>query len=295
MKLHVFHRTRFDYAAPVWDSFNEVRLEPQTADGQVCHSFLLKVLPAVRLSHFRDFQRNIVHVFDVTEPHQSLTVESNSVVTTVSHALAADLTPAPLDGMEACSREELCHDFLQPSRYVDTDPETWRLGLDITAGTGDAWQAAQAVMAYVNREFTYMPDATNVHTHMREVLPLRRGVCQDFAHVMIGICRTLKIPARYVSGYIYNGPADQLRGAQATHAWAEIYLPKLGWRGLDPTNAVQPDERYVKLAVGRDYADVPPVRGTYRGTTGHRMKVEALVSALEAPGPPLAPSPVSRR
>jgi transglutaminase-like putative cysteine protease len=116
---------------------------------------------------------------------------------------------------------------------------------------------------------------------MSEVLKNRRGVCQDFAHVMIGICRALKIPTRYVSGYLYNGPADQLRGAQASHAWVEIFLPELGWRGLDPTNAQQPDERYVKIAAGRDYADVSPLRGTFRGPPQRKMAVEVLVSSLE--------------
>ena len=137
-------------------------------------------------------------------------------------------------------------------------------------------------MDFIHREFAYVPTATNVHTHMREVLRLRRGVCQDFTHVMLGICRSLKIPARYVSGYLYNGPADQLRGAQASHAWVEVYLPDLGWRGLDPTNNGQPDDRYVKVAVGRDYSDVTPIKGTYRGTGERKMKVDVLVSVLEA-------------
>ncbi len=119
---------------------------------------------------------------------------------------------------------------------------------------------------------------------MREVLQLRRGVCQDFAHVMIALCRAVKIPARYVSGYLYNGPVDELRGAQASHAWLEVFLPGLGWRGLDPTNDHQPDERYVKLAVGRDYADVSPLRGTYRGTPQRKMTIDVLVSSLEPAG-----------
>jgi transglutaminase-like putative cysteine protease len=116
---------------------------------------------------------------------------------------------------------------------------------------------------------------------MRDVLRTKRGVCQDFAHVMLGVCRSLKIPCRYVSGYLYNGPADRLRGAQASHAWVEVYLPELGWHGLDPTNNGQPDERYVKVAVGRDYADVAPLKGTYRGTGERKMTVDVLVTALD--------------
>ncbi|MDB6127004.1 MAG: transglutaminase [Verrucomicrobia bacterium] len=284
MKLQVFHRTHYVYGAPVRESFNEARLQPTNADGQICHNFLLKILPPTRLNHYRDFQMNWVHLFDINEPHSSLTIEATSVVSTsASMVLAEDHPSTPLIQMDhACGQLERCHDFLQSSRFVEPNPETWKLGLDIAQGRTDTWQIAQAVMGYIHREFAYVPTATNVHTHMREVLRLRRGVCQDFTHVMLGICRSLKIPARYVSGYLYNGPADQLRGAQASHAWVEIYLPDLGWRGLDPTNNGQPDDRYVKIAVGRDYSDVTPIKGTYRGTGERKMTVEVLVSSLEA-------------
>jgi transglutaminase-like putative cysteine protease len=114
---------------------------------------------------------------------------------------------------------------------------------------------------------------------MLEVLEQKAGVCQDFAHVMLGMCRALKIPARYVSGYIYNGPSGTLAGAQASHAWCEVYLPDLGWRALDPTNNQQADERYVKVAAGRDYADVAPIKGQYRGTPQKTMNVTVQVTA----------------
>jgi transglutaminase-like putative cysteine protease len=113
------------------------------------------------------------------------------------------------------------------------------------------------------------------------VLAERRGVCQDFAHAMIGMLRAIGIPALYVSGYLYNGPRDQLLGAQASHAWCEIFLPGLGWRGLDPTNNQPADERYIKIAVGRDYADVPPLRGHYKGTLDRKLDVEVLVERLD--------------
>jgi transglutaminase-like putative cysteine protease len=283
MKLQVFHRTHYDYAAPVRDSFNEARLQPTQSEGQVCHSFLLKILPATRLSHYVDFQLNYVHLFDLTEPHSSLTIEATSIVSTsASRVLAADHVSTPLAEMDAACRQlERCHDFLQTSRFVESGPETWRLGLDAAEGRTDTWQVAQAVMENIHRDFIYMPAATHVHTHMRDVVRNKRGVCQDFAHVMLGICRSLRIPARYVSGYLYNGPADQLRGAQASHAWVEVFLPGSGWHGLDPTNNCQPDERYVHIAVGRDYADVTPIKGTYRGTSERRMSVDVHVSALD--------------
>jgi transglutaminase-like putative cysteine protease len=282
MKLHVLHRTRFKYATTVRESFNEVRLQPVSTDTQVCHSFLLKVLPTAKLSHYLDFYLNYVHLFEVVQAHTELTVEANSTVTTPDGpVIAAELHPAALADIGECARIDRCYDFLQSSTYVEVGADLWRLALDAIDGQTDAWQAAQAVMHFIYREFRYQPASTHAHTHMREVLKARTGVCQDFAHVMLGLCRAVKIPARYVSGYLYNGPADQLKGAQASHAWVEVYVLGHGWCGLDPTNNRQPDGHYVKVAVGRDYADVSPVKGTYRGTAKRQLQVEVLVTRLE--------------
>ena len=184
-----------------------------------------------------------------------------------------------------------CYDFLQSSTYVEVSADTWRLAVDATHGQADAWQAAQAVMRQIHEGFRDQSGATHAHTHMREVLKSRAGVCQDFAHVMLGLCRALKMPARYVSGYLYNGPADQLRGAQASHAWVEVFVPGLGWCGLDPTNARVVDGQYVKVAHGRDFADVSPLKGTYRGTAKRELTVDVLVTRLEEAEP--APGPAS--
>ncbi len=143
--------------------------------------------------------------------------------------------------------------------------------MDATQGVTDAWQTALAIMNCVHQQLAYLPDSTGVHTHMRDVLKKRRGVCQDFAHVMLGMCRVLKIPALYVSGYLATEKAS------ATHAWTEVFIPSVGWRSLDPTHNRQTDETYVKIAVGRDYADVPPITGTYKGTTDRRMEVDVKI------------------
>lgn len=282
MKLRVLHRTRYTYGAPVRESFNETRLQPISSGSQSCSGFLLKVLPSSRLSHYLDFYLNCVHVFEIPQPHTELVVEATSTVTTGdAPALPADARPAPLSAMGECLRQDRCYDFLQSSTYVEVSAELWRLAIDATEGETDAWQAAQGIMRHVFREFRYQAETTHAHTHMREVLAQRTGVCQDFAHVMLGMCRTLKIPARYVSGYLYNGPAETLKGAQASHAWVEVYLPGGGWCGLDPTNNQPVDGHYVKVAVGRDYADVTPVKGTYRGTGKRKLSVEVLVTRVD--------------
>lgn len=281
MKLQVTHRTRYTYASPVRESFNEVRLQPVTNEHQVCESFLLKVLPAAKLSHYSDFHANVIHFFELPSPHATLLVESTAKVTTRPITVDPSTSPVPMSRLPECRRTERCFDFLQGSTHVEASPEAWRMALDITAGLQDIWQAACAIMGHIHSKFTYTPSVTCVHTHMRDVLSDRQGVCQDFAHVMIGLCRAIQIPALYVSGYLYNGPRDQLLGAQASHAWCEIFLPGLGWRGLDPTNNQPADERYIKIAVGRDYADVPPLRGHYKGTLDRKLDVEVLVERLD--------------
>jgi len=283
MRLHVTHRTHFTYAEPVKDSFNEARLEPASAEGQECGQFRLKIQPPAHVSHYFDLYRNDVHLFEVSRAHRELTITANSQVVTSDKPSGPplDATPAPLAELPRCARLELCHDFLQSSTFVDVSPELWRLAVDLTIDLRDTWQAALALMRYIHAEFRYQPDATQWNSPAADVLRLRAGVCQDFAHVMLGLCRALKIPARYVSGYLYNGPADQLKGAQASHAWVEVFLPDVGWCGLDPTNNQRIDGRYVKVAAGRDYADVTPIRGRYRGTAQRTMSVEVLVTALE--------------
>jgi len=274
MKWEILHRTQYTYASPVFESFNEVRLHPVTDEWQQVNDFILKILPATRLRHHRDFYSNIVHHFDIPEPHATLLVESFLHVTTRSRPpLPVTETPFPLARIGEAGREPRLFDFLQESRFVDMSPATWRTALDATAGATDTWQAALAVMRFVHENVKYESNSTNVHTHMSDVLRERRGVCQDFAHVMIGLCRSLKIPALYVSGYLATEVAS------ATHAWTEVLIPGIGWLALDPTHNRQTTDNYVKIAVGRDYADVPPVTGNYKGTTDRKMEVSVKIRA----------------
>jgi transglutaminase-like putative cysteine protease len=269
------------YQEAVADSFNEVRLQPTSADGQICHSFILKVLPTTRLSHFLDFYFNIVHFFEVPEPHTTLLVQGTSLVSTAQRVHDENDCPAPMKWLQECGRMDQCYDYLQPSLYVNTGPEVWKLAVDACSQITDVWQAALAIMRFVHKSFQYTPLATNVSTHMTEVLQQRRGVCQDFTHVMLGMCRAMKIPARYVSGYLFHGSSDNLVGAQASHAWCEVYVPGGGWRALDPTNNRQADEHFVKVAIGRDYSDIVPIKGHYKGSTSKRMIVEVQVARLD--------------
>jgi transglutaminase-like putative cysteine protease len=265
----IHHKTQYAYAAPVSDSFNEVRLQPLSNGQQTVESFELSVAPAARLRHYHDFYSNCVHYFEIPAPHQSLTVESRlSIVTQPAPGLPLDARPAAMSRLAEALRGERAHDFLLSSHFVDLSPETWHFAVDATQGETDVWQCALRLMHFLFGHLRYDSNSTHVHTHMRDVLKERKGVCQDFAHAMLGLCRTLKIPALYVSGYLASETAS------ATHAWTEVFVPGAGWQPLDPTHNRIPDETYVKIGVGRDYADVRPVSGTYKGTTRRAMTVE---------------------
>jgi transglutaminase-like putative cysteine protease len=272
MKWDIFHRTRYAYASPVKNSFNEVRLKPLSNEEQTLETFLLTVLPATKLSHYTDFYLNVVHHFEIAEPHSTLQIDSRLRVDTHPHPpLAETETPWPLARISEGLSGTRCFQFMGASRYVDDSPDTWRLAVEATEGQRDTWQAALAIMRFVHAHLTYAPESTNVHTHVRDVLRDRRGVCQDFAHVMIGLCRAMKIPALYVSGYLAT------EAASATHAWMEVFVPGIGWRALDPTHNRQTGAQYVKIAVGRDYADVGPVMGSYHGTKERKLEVEVKI------------------
>lgn len=272
MKWNVRHCTRFEYADPVRDSFNEVRLKPITNEHQRLETFDLTVDPSVRVGHYKDFYANWVNHFDITEPHLWLEVETRATVTTYPvRPLEYHARPAPLETLREVAFKENCFDYTQPSRFVDIEPLTWRMAIDATQGQTDVWQASLAIMRFVHGYLSYTPLSTSVHTHVRELIELRRGVCQDFAHLTIALCRCVQIPALYVSGYLAT------EAASATHAWMEVYVPTIGWRALDPTHNQQTDENYIKIAIGRDYNDVPPVRGSYRGTSARRMEVKVKI------------------
>ena len=276
MRWAIRHRTAYRYASAVRDSFNEARVRPPSDRRQRLEHFELTVNPPARVNYYTDFYGNGVDHFDVAEPHTALELETRAVVATFAPApLALDARPATLAAARQAGQGEPCFDFAQASRFTDTSPEIRRMAAEAAEGQTDAWQAALALMRFVRERMAYEPQTTHVHTHAREALAAGRGVCQDFAHVFIGLCRSAAIPARYVSGYLAS------QKTSATHAWTEVFIPSAGWVGIDPTHNRLPDESYVKIATGRDYNDVSPLRGTYRGTQERTMEVEVEISAAK--------------
>lgn len=279
-RLSVMHRTTFHYGAPVHDSVNTLRLEPRTFPYQKTLSALVRVLPATRMRRFTDLFQNINHHFELPEPHVRLEIESRIRVHNLPLLISDEGRGAGLEGYADPIVQERIWPYLQESPRVFRSPDVWRQAVDVAAGKTAVFHQASAIMEWIHESFRYEPGATGVKAHVAESFALRRGVCQDFTHVMLGMCRSIDLPARYASGYLYNGPKDALVGAQASHAWCEVYLPAAGWIGFDPTNNTLADERYVKIAVGRDYEDVAPVEGSYRGTAHCRLEIKVEVEKL---------------
>lgn len=280
MKLSVVHRTIFHYGGAVTDSVNELHLEPRTFPFQKTLSSLIRVLPATRMSKFQDLFQNTTHHFEIQRPHQHLEIESRIRVHNLPLEIPDEARAATKEIYRTTTVRDRSWPYLNESARVIFRPEIWRQAIDITFGHDAYFDKATRIMNWIHSEFSYEPGSTDVTTHLDQCFAQKRGVCQDFTHVMLGLCRAAGIPARYASGYLYNGPRDHLIGAQASHAWAEVFLPVVGWIGFDPTNNTLADARYVKVAVGRDYEDVAPIRGTYRGSAHCQMEVDVLVESI---------------
>jgi hypothetical protein len=277
--LTISHLTRYTYEGPVQDSFNEARLQPVTDQLQQCREFRFRLDPDAQVWDYPDFYSNCVHYFDVQNPHESLEVEAVSVVQTLPDSRG----PVPEAGPESLldpRLQEQYFDFLHSSEFVSLGADVWREAVDALPGSlRDVWSDTVAIGEHIHRNYKYSPLSTNVNTRAFEVIKRKQGVCQDFAHLMLGLLRTHGIPSRYVSGYFLN-PRKFPGEIEASHAWVEVFLPGFGWKGYDPTHRRQTDSRYVKIAVGRDYADIRPVGGTFRGKGTREMVVEVSVQRV---------------
>ncbi len=281
MHLRLIHRTTFVYAGKAHDSFNEVRLKPVSDATQHCRQFDLALTPAADTREYEDFYGNTIHYFDIVGGHTKLIVEAASLVDTVPPAGRPPVPVVPVAELERSPEREMLAEFLASSPYVPLEVELWREAQDALAGgRGDVWGDVRRLGTHIFRTFTYKPKSTGVNTRAIEALKLHMGVCQDFAHVHLGLCRSVGIPARYVSGYFFND-TRRPREVEASHAWIEAYMPGYGWAAYDPTHDRVADDRYVRVAVGRDYTDIRPVNGTYRGAPTRSLKVE--VTVREAP------------
>jgi transglutaminase-like putative cysteine protease len=278
MLVTTLHETIFEYPQPIRATFTEARLWPVSDEGQTCREFSLTVDPMRPLTECIDYYGNRVLTFNILREHGRVVLTGHSVVETHRDPFAPR---EPLSDFEV--RKAHC-DYLSFDGPVENVPEIENLMQSTALRTAprDAswWEpesvfaAAQNLSAQIYEQFIYDTKATDVHTHIAEVFARGAGVCQDFAHIFIAACRAAQVPARYVSGYLVTRRSRSAAGSPASHAWAEVLVPGLGWCAFDPTNNLVVDNNYIKLAVGRDYRDVPPTRGVYNGRgAGSRLHV----------------------
>ena len=284
-RYHLVHVTEFQYDGPVSESYNEVRLRPLHDDLQSCLSFRLTTTPASRATSYQDAFHNWVHQVNVLAPHEHLKVQAESVVLTHdANPPESSLTLAECDAQREALYEDF-YDFVAPSRYVPHLGELEPLIIEAErVSEGSAARFVQAASSLIHDHFSYVKGATHVHSSIADSLSKGAGVCQDFAHLLLGIVRKRGLPARYVSGYLVpqgtaspDAKMEEVIGGQASHAWAEAYLSDAGWMPFDPTLGKPVELRHVRVAYGRDYGDVAPVRGVYKGHAGQRLSVDVSV------------------
>lgn len=280
MYLDVRHTT-YRYTRPTWDSFNELRLHPADDYRQTLLAFELNVSPKVTLRTRRDGFDNLIHHFHLPGDHTELVVDARSSVVTYPLPTPLSISARTLPDLRGRFSE-----YLAPTLRVPLN-ENWHhvFGALPLKPSDDLVGYLEALNSYLHGRFVYAQGATDVNTPLTEFAEHNSGVCQDFAHAMLALCRAAGIPARYVCGYIHSSPRgdETLIGAEASHAWVEAFLPGNGWVGFDPTNGCPVTEAYVKIGYGRDYDDLPPVRGLRRG--GGRATLEVTVQVRKGSSP----------
>ncbi len=299
MRLRVCHETIYHYAEPVHAITMEARLQPCSDNLQNCLRFRLSVTPKTAIQEYLTYTDVTVHHWTILKAQEVRVVAESIVETRERSLLPIEAPPAMIDHVEH-------FDYLQPTTLTSITPRVREFAAQFEKLANEDWyQAALAVREAVYRMVKYEADQTNTNTAADDVLQLRKGVCQDFTHLMVATLRALRIPVRYTSGYlnphVYQPTSIQimqnpdtfhtltqiqtqrtLQGTTASHAWCEVYMgPGAGWRGFCPTNNLLVDHQFVRVGAGRDYTDMTPIKGVHRGTDQEKMTVKVTVQPTE--------------
>ena len=271
--FYIRHRTYYKYSGFVIDAANEIKLYPlEDAFQKVTeHHLHISQHPAVHT--ITDYFGNTTGFFSLIVPHDELLIES---------LVAVEMMPKPILKRDTNSKEvwaKVRSDEVQLEfhDYVKAEQATCRLEIqhaihEIMNREQHPLDTILELSEYIYKNFAYTKGVTNTETSIDEIWKLKAGVCQDFAHLLLYMLRLMGVPSRYISGYICPG-SNEWRGEGATHAWAEVWLPDMGWVGIDPTNKCMAGDRHVRIATGRQFSDCTPVKGTYRGESKHSLEV----------------------
>jgi transglutaminase-like putative cysteine protease len=282
------HLTRFRYKHPVSESIMETRMHPRSDHSQHCLAFSLSVSPRCRVFSYRDHYGNNVQHFDIPGDHDQLVIVAESLVEQqIQIDVPAFLAPDAWDALDAMVADGDYGEMLLPSTFAVPTPALLEMARKLNVvRRDDPLMVVHQLNKSIYEYFEYVPRSTRVDSPIDEAIASGKGVCQDFAHTMIALLRHIGIPARYVSGYLYRSREDHDRSTpDASHAWVEVLLPHLNWVGFDPTNDLIAYNRHIRTAVGRDYADVPPTHGVFRGKTESELYVAVQVEGSSEPPP----------
>jgi transglutaminase-like putative cysteine protease len=285
MYYSIRHLTKFLYSNPVSESMMETRMHPRSDHNQRCLTFHLSVSPRCRVFSYRDHLANQVHHFDIPGQHGQLVIVAESLVE-VQHVqpVPAFLAPDAWAELDSMIEQGDYWEMLLPSEFATSTESLDALAEELDVRRrDDPLMVLQQLNEQIFNHFEYVPKSTKVDSPIDLALLTHAGVCQDFAHIMTTLVRSkLHIPCRYVSGYLFHGQSNHDRSVNsATHAWVEALIPQLGWVGFDPTNFLTAGDRHIRTAIGRDYADVPPTHGIFRGRASSELTVAVRVTPSE--------------
>jgi transglutaminase-like putative cysteine protease len=290
MKFKIVHHTHYDYQEPVTLCHNELRLSPQSTDSQQVLSYSLEVEPfASELRERKDFFGNITHFLSLQQTHKHLKISSIAEVETfiLPHSISTPSSMSWEESIEFLEQKngELLNirQFILDSPLIGASKELYDYAKKSFPAKRPLFEAVVELMQRIYKDFKFVAGYTTIATPLSEVFKAKKGVCQDFAQIAIGCLRSMRIPARYVSGYIETiAPPgkERLQGADASHAWFSAYIPPIGWVDFDPTNNQIPKEQHITVAYGRDYSDVPPVKGVVITSGGHTLTISVDVERM---------------
>lgn len=274
--FNIHHITRYQYDRPVKESVNEIRIYPLPCKEQEALYHEINITGSPEILLINDYWGNRTGMFNLLDSHKELTIESKLIVRTLGSNSDAITAPGTLKELQAEMEQNLSLLELRQVTEIELREQLSNLAARFSTSEMPVSMIVERCANYIFSQFKYIKGITNVETTVAEILQLESGVCQDFAHLMLELLRNTGIPCRYVSGYICPNK-NGMRGEGATHAWVEAWIPGYGWTGIDPTNNVWVNNHHVKLAVGRDFKDCSPIKGTFKGPARQSLSVYVSV------------------